>query len=74
MAARGGPGRGARRLHPRQVLLPAPGEHVIDVPALGVADWHRDLALAHRELDGDVAAWERFLAAYGLTERIDELL
>ncbi|TKK87557.1 aminoglycoside 3'-phosphotransferase [Herbidospora galbida] len=60
---------------PANVLLPAPGEPVvIDVPALGVADRHRDLALVHRELDGDRVAWESFLAAYGLADRIDEEL
>ncbi|WP_034386544.1 aminoglycoside 3'-phosphotransferase [Herbidospora cretacea] len=60
---------------PANVLLPASGEPVvIDVPALGVADRHRDLALVHRELDGDLAAWEKFLAAYGLVDHVDEEL
>ncbi|MFC7613297.1 phosphotransferase [Actinokineospora soli] len=43
---------------------------LIDVPALGVADRYRDLAIAHRDLTGDFgpAAWDDFLAAYGLAE------
>jgi aminoglycoside phosphotransferase len=49
------------------VLVPAGGAPVlIDVPALGVADRHRDLAIARRELDDD--GWAAFLAAYGPTE------
>ena len=49
------------------VLVPASGDPVlIDVPALGVADRHRDLAIARRELDDD--AWAAFLAAYGPAE------
>ncbi|SEG16754.1 kanamycin kinase/aminoglycoside 3'-phosphotransferase-2 [Nonomuraea solani] len=56
---------------PSNVLVPASGEPVvIDVPALGVADRYRDLAIVRRELSE--AAWEEFLAAYGLVDRIDE--
>ncbi|MET7338195.1 aminoglycoside 3'-phosphotransferase [Nonomuraea sp. NPDC005650] len=60
---------------PSNVLLPASGEPVvIDVPALGVADRYRDLAIAHRDLSEDhgPAAWEEFVSAYGLVDRIDE--
>ena len=42
---------------------------VIDVPALGVADRYRDLAIAHRELPDD--AWQNFLSAYGLVDTVD---
>ncbi|MBG0832113.1 aminoglycoside 3'-phosphotransferase [Planomonospora sp. ID67723] len=57
------------------VLVPASGEPIIiDVPALGVADRYRDLAIAHRDLSEDhgPAAWEGFLSAYALVDRIDE--
>ena len=53
---------------PPNVLLRPDGSTVlIDVSRLGVSDRHRDLALAHRELDEEaVAAFDR---AYGLTPR-----
>ncbi len=60
---------------PSNVLLPASGEPVvIDVPALGVADRYRDLAIAHRDVleDHGQAAWEEFLSAYGLVDPLDE--
>lgn len=60
---------------PSNVLLPSSGEPVvIDVPALGVADRYRDLAIAHRDLfeDHGPAAWEAFLSAYGLVDDLDE--
>ncbi|WP_031173215.1 aminoglycoside 3'-phosphotransferase, partial [Streptosporangium roseum] len=60
---------------PSNVLLPASGEPVvIDVPALGVADRYRDLAIVHRDLSEDhgPAAWEGFLSAYGLVDHIEE--
>ncbi|MFG6198137.1 aminoglycoside 3'-phosphotransferase [Nonomuraea sp. JJY05] len=60
---------------PSNVLLPASGEPVvIDVPALGVADRYRDLAIAHRDLSEDhgPAAWEEFVSAYGLVDHIEE--
>lgn len=59
---------------PSNVLLPASGEPVVvDVPALGVADRYRDLAIAHRDLfqDHGETAWEEFLSAYGLVDHID---
>ncbi len=50
---------------PPNVLLRADGSAVvIDVGRLGVADRHHDLALVHRELDGEAAA--AFDRAYGL--------
>ena len=60
---------------PTNVLLPATGEPVvIDVPALGVADRYRDLAIVHRDLSEDhgPAAWDAFLASYGLITEVDE--
>ncbi|MEV0236375.1 aminoglycoside 3'-phosphotransferase [Nonomuraea sp. NPDC050786] len=60
---------------PSNVLLPASGEPVvIDVPALGVADRYRDLAIAHRDLSEEhgPAAWEGFLVAYGLVDEVDD--
>ncbi|GAA1023565.1 aminoglycoside O-phosphotransferase APH(3')-IIb [Acrocarpospora pleiomorpha] len=60
---------------PSNVLLPASGEAVvIDIPALGVADRYRDLAIAHRYLSEDpgTVAWEAFLSAYGLVDDIEE--
>ncbi|TMR94761.1 aminoglycoside 3'-phosphotransferase [Nonomuraea basaltis] len=60
---------------PSNVLVPASGEPiVIDVPALGVADRYRDLAIAHRDLSEDhgPAAWEGFLSAYALVDHIEE--
>ena len=60
---------------PSNVLLPSAGEPVvIDVPALGVADRYRDLAIAHRDLSEDhgPAAWEAFVSAYGLVDDIEE--
>jgi kanamycin kinase/aminoglycoside 3'-phosphotransferase-2 len=60
---------------PSNVLLPASGDPVvIDVPALGVADRYRDLAIAHRDVfeDHGQAAWEGFLSAYGLVDHVEE--
>ncbi|WP_406673357.1 aminoglycoside 3'-phosphotransferase [Nonomuraea sp. N2-4H] len=60
---------------PSNVLVPASGEPVvIDVPALGVADRYRDLAIVHRDLSEDhgPTAWEEFLSAYALVDHIDE--
>lgn len=60
---------------PSNVLLPASGEPVvIDVPALGVADRYRDLAIVHRDLSEvcGPAAWQDFLSAYALVDHIDE--
>lgn len=47
---------------------------MIDVPALGVADRYRDLAIAHRDVFADhgQAAWEGFLSAYGLVDHVEE--
>lgn len=57
---------------PPNVLLRPDGSTVlIDVARLGVSDRHRDIALAHRELDEEaVAAFDR---AYGLTPRPEML-
>ncbi|TDC92950.1 aminoglycoside 3'-phosphotransferase [Actinomadura sp. 7K507] len=60
---------------PSNVLLLATGEPVvIDVPALGVADRYRDLAIVHRDLSEDhgPAAWDAFLSSYGLITEVDE--
>lgn len=57
---------------PPNVLLRPDGSTVlIDVSRLGVSDRHRDIALAHRELDEEgVEAFDR---AYGLTPRPEML-
>lgn len=57
---------------PPNVLLRPDGSTVlIDVARLGVADRHRDIALVHRELDGQ--AVDAFTRAYGLTPRPESL-
>lgn len=53
---------------PPNVLLRPDGSTVlIDVSRLGVSDRHRDIALAHRELDEEAA--DAFDRAYGFTPR-----
>jgi kanamycin kinase/aminoglycoside 3'-phosphotransferase-2 len=57
---------------PPNLLLRPDGAPVwLDAGRLGVADRHRDLALTHRELDGDAAA--AFDSAYGLRAQPDRL-
>lgn len=51
---------------------PDSGAVLIDLPRLGVADRHRDLALAHRALAGEPGALAAFHAAYGHDAPADE--
>lgn len=60
---------------PSNVLMPDKGTPVIiDVPALGVSDRYRDLALVYRDvhMERDDTLWEQFLTAYGLIDQLDE--
>jgi kanamycin kinase/aminoglycoside 3'-phosphotransferase-2 len=60
---------------PSNVLVPVSDKPVlIDVPALGVADRYRDLAIARRDLTEDhgAPAWTAFLDEYGLLDSLDE--
>ena len=57
---------------PPNLLLRPDGSTVwLDAGRLGVSDRHRDLALAHRELEGEAAA--AFDTAYGIVGRPERL-